>query len=93
MTMHRVIAYDVSDDNTRAKLAAVLGSIGERLQKSVFLCEANQDGIDAAVRRAGSLINHGTDALHLFPQCPECHRGIRTIGQAHVPKTIEYWII
>lgn len=93
MNIRQVVAYDVSNDNTRAKLAAVLGSIGERLQKSVFLCEAATDDIDAAVHRASTLINHGTDAIHLFPQCPECHGQIKTIGQAHVPEAIEYWII
>ena len=33
-----LIAYDISDDKTRAKAAAVIEQYAARLQKSVWLC-------------------------------------------------------
>jgi CRISPR-associated protein Cas2 len=91
--MRTVVAYDVTDNNARARLAAALGSIGERLQKSVFLCDVDDKDLAAVLHRAAKLINHETDSVHVFPQCAECHADVHTLGQAHVPQAVEYWII
>jgi CRISPR-associated protein Cas2 len=91
--MRTVVAYDVSDGNSRAKLAAVLGAIGERLQKSVFLCDVPATDLEAALRRATAIIDHTTDSVHAFPQCSDCDTAVRAIGQAHVPAAVEYWIL
>jgi CRISPR-associated protein Cas2 len=70
--MKTIVAYDVSDDGTRAKLAALLGSMGERLQRSVFQCELSDEQLAVVLRRADTLIDHDGDSVHLFAQCTEC---------------------
>ncbi len=91
--MRVIITYDIVDNNTRVKVAKALGSIGERIQKSVFLCDTDRRILQEVLDRAESLIDHDTDAIHLFPQCRECHDEIRTYGQARTPAQHAYWVV
>jgi CRISPR-associated protein Cas2 len=90
--MRSVIAYDISDSNSRVKVASLLGSIGERIQRSVFLCDIDEKRLATALWRAAQLIDEGTDSVHVFPQCPTCQGSVRVLGQARVPQDVEYWI-
>ena len=38
-----IVAYDVKEDNRRARIAAVLSAYGFRLQKSVFECQLDAE--------------------------------------------------
>ena len=38
MALTYVIAYDISDDRRRSQVAAVLQAYGDRIQRSVFVC-------------------------------------------------------
>ena len=79
--MNTIVAYDVSDDGTRAKLAALLGSMGDRLRRSVFECELGDERLAAVLRRADTLIDHDRDSVHLFAQCAECDPGSAPSGR------------
>jgi CRISPR-associated endonuclease Cas2 len=43
MALTHVIAYDISDDGRRARVAAVLQAHGDRVQRSVFVCTLEAD--------------------------------------------------
>lgn len=43
--LRRVFAYDVVDDEQRARVAKVLEGVGERLQYSVFAAELDDEGV------------------------------------------------
>lgn len=43
MALTHVIAYDISDDHRRARIAAVLQAYGDRIQRSVFICALEAD--------------------------------------------------
>jgi CRISPR-associated protein Cas2 len=91
--MKVIVAYDISDDGDRAKFSAALSTVGERLQRSVFQCDLTEQQLAQILRHANNLIDHTNDAVHVFPQCPTCTQEVRTVGVAHVPKAVEYWII
>ncbi|MBI1758224.1 MAG: CRISPR-associated endonuclease Cas2 [Actinobacteria bacterium] len=91
--MRTVVAYDISDDGRRARFAAVLAAMGERIQKSVFTCELDDDQLSFVVGHANELVDLGNDRVHLLTQCPDCAAAIRTVGQATIPRAVEYWIL
>jgi CRISPR-associated protein Cas2 len=88
-----IIAYDVTSNGARVKLANVLSSIGDRLQKSVFMCDTDLKTLDAVLKRADQLIDHRTDSIHVFPLCERCESNSQSFGQAFVPQTSDFWVL
>lgn len=86
-----VAAYDVSDDNRRARLAAVLQTWGDRVQFSVFMVTVSDDELTQLRAKAEAIIDPQTDSLYLFRQCADCWDGLDFVGQAHVPSEPLYW--
>jgi CRISPR-associated protein Cas2 len=91
--MRMIITYDVTDSNSRVKIANVLSSVGERLEKSVFLCDADSTMFAGVLRKAQTLLDPSTDSLHVFPQCPKCEADAQTLGRAHIPERSECWVL
>uniref|UniRef100_UPI003CD06BCA CRISPR-associated endonuclease Cas2 n=1 Tax=Saccharothrix mutabilis TaxID=33921 RepID=UPI003CD06BCA len=57
MAMTTLVCYDVSDDITRARLAAYLQHRGNRIQRSVFLCHLDPDKLTELRTHVDTLIN------------------------------------
>lgn len=91
--MRSIIAYDISDNGRRARFAAALSEVGDRIQKSVFACEIDDDQQANILRKASELIDVETDRVHLVAQCPDCAARLGTVGQAREFSTPEYWIL
>lgn len=91
--MNVVIAYDVSDNDRRARLAAILGGYGVRLQKSVFECLLDDDELASVLSTASALLNLDHDVLHVFRQCQACFAARREFGESHSPLHDLYWVI
>lgn len=91
--MNVIIAYDVSDDDRRARLAALLGRHGVRIQKSVFQCVLDTATAHDLIEQAESLLNLNHDVLHLFPQCEPCSSSQHAIGQVNRTMDQYYWIV
>ena len=56
MALTTVIAYDVSEDARRARLAALLQMHGDRIQFSVFLCRLDDGELDELIDAAERII-------------------------------------
>ena len=93
MAITVVIAYDISNDNHRARIAALLASWGERVQKSVFECTLPADELDNLLKRIDDTINHHRDTVTTWRQCATCFPERTTIGVTHEPTDDRYWII
>ncbi len=61
-----VIAYDISDDKRRERVARVLLAVGERVQKSVFTAYLDPEQQRDLRRDLGVLLRK-EDALEWFP--------------------------
>ncbi len=91
--MNVVIAYDVGDDQRRAKLSAVLSAYGSRIQKSVFACLVDDKSLDLIRERIDHLIDHDHDVVHILFECSGCSDRQLRFGQAHQPLKELWWIV
>jgi CRISPR-associated protein Cas2 len=75
-----VIAYDVTDDSRRTRLASLLLDYGDRVQKSVFEADLNATEMQEMIEQAAKYIAAG-DSLRIYPLCQSCLANIRSIGR------------
>ncbi len=88
-----IAAYDVREDDRRARLAAVLQSMGDRVQKSVFVIMIDETELDELKRRSLTIINPKTDSFLVFRQCSPCWSDQVAIGQARTPSPVTHWAV
>lgn len=88
-----VAAYDVTSDDRRARLAALLQSVGDRVQRSVFVLSLEPDSLDELRSRAMAVIDPDADSLYLFRQCADCWEQVQCIGQADPPSRTLFWAV
>jgi CRISPR-associated endonuclease Cas2 len=62
-----VIAYDVTTQRRRARIARKLEALGIRLQKSVFLVLGSRLGVQRLVNEIESEIDNATDCACAWP--------------------------
>lgn len=93
MAMTVIAAYDVSNDDRRAQMAALLGNYGVRIQRSVFQCHLDQEEYELVVRRAEALLDLNLDVFHLIPTCDSCRSGRVEMGQVNRVMDELYWIV
>ena len=92
-TLTLIAAYDVRDDDRRARLAATLQSVGDRVQKSVFVLMIDSQSFSELRLRAGQIIDPDTDSLLFFRQCATCWDSHVPLGQGHVPEEVTHWAV
>jgi len=88
-----VAAYDVREDDRRAHLAATLQTVGDRVQKSVFVIVVDEPGFVELRARALQIINPDTDSLMFFRQCALCWDSRQPLGQGRVPDAVTHWAV
>jgi CRISPR-associated protein Cas2 len=88
-----LVAYDISRDERRARLAAYLQTWGERLQRSVFVCTVAPDELPELQRRLADMVDPDTDAVHILPTCGACWDRLIAIGQADREPDKPYWMV
>ena len=91
--MNVVIAYDVSDDRKRLRLATLLLQHGVRRQRSVFECELDGAALASLLERTSEIVELNHDVVHTFAQCATCLRDRKALGQAPVDLQEECWIV
>ena len=93
MALTHVIAYDISDDKRRARVAAILQAYGDRVQRSVFVATVDDGMLAEARERISQIINPGTDSVYIFRQCAACWEEVGIYGQATVSHETLYWAV
>ncbi len=88
-----IAAYDVCEDQRRARLAAMLQTLGDRVQKSVFVILLDADELAELQAQSLKLINPDTDSLMLFRQCETCWQSKVALGQGHAPEGVTHWLV
>lgn len=92
-TLTLIAAYDIREDDRRAKLAAVLQSIGDRVQKSVFVIMIDDAELDELRQRSLQIIDPRVDSFLVFRQCSPCWTKQLAIGQAKTPSPVTHWAV
>lgn len=93
MALTAVVAYDVSEDRRRARLAALLQRHGDRVQFSVFVCRLDDEELTGLLESGRTIIDVHTDSIYVFRQCADCWSAIGSVGQAHPPQPTLYWAV
>jgi len=68
--MHLLVAFDISDNKVRRKVAIELLKHGVRIQHSVFELRLHKHELTALTRQIKQRIELG-DRLHYVPLCPK----------------------
>lgn len=90
--MKVIIAYDISTDDTRARVSALLATHGARIQKSVYECFIDDTQLAEVLAKTESWINLKHDVVHAFPVCISCAERRTAIGQDTAIVDDAYWI-
>ncbi len=77
--MH-IIAYDITKDGKRVKLAKILLDYGDRVQDSVFEADIGPRDVTFIVKSSADLID-SSDSLRIYPICKACAQRIVAIGR------------
>lgn len=93
MALTVILAYDISDNNARARVAAAVSTWGDRIQRSVYQLTLADDDLDELLQRIEQLINVNRDAVNVYVQCSTCDGKARHVGQAVLPTPEPYWIL
>lgn len=88
-----IATYDVTRDDRRSRLAAILQSLGDRVQKSVFILTVNHEQLDELRRRADDILDLDEDSFYLVRQCSGCWEVLECVGQAHPPEQVLHWAV
>jgi CRISPR-associated protein Cas2 len=91
MAVTVVVAYDISEDLRRARAAATIQRVGDRIQRSVYLCAADSPELDELMTRLLDVIDPDTDSVYMLHQCLACWDKVRVLGQATVEPPALYW--
>jgi len=88
-----VIAYDISEDRRRSRVAATLQTFGDRIQRSVFILSIEPAALEELRASVHEMINLDVDSIYVFRQCAACWETIGIHGQATVEKEPLYWAV
>jgi CRISPR-associated protein Cas2 len=88
-----VVAYDISEDRRRSRVAAVLQAYGDRVQRSVFVATLNAERLQEVRERVSEIIDATTDSVYVFRQCAACWEVVGVHGQATVEDEPLYWAV
>jgi len=76
-----VVAYDISDDKRRQKIAKVLEQHGIRCNESVFECLLTESRINALKQKLNRLVDLQEDSLLIYFLCKPCVLKRETLGK------------
>ncbi len=88
-----IATYDVTHDDRRSKLAALLQSLGDRVQKSVFILTIDDKQLSDLADRSSEILDLDADSFYIFRQCAACWEGLQCHGQAHAPTQVLHWAV
>lgn len=79
--MHYLIAYDITDDRRRHRIAKLLEGYGTRSQYSLFECHLTPHQLRRLRHRLDRHLNHDTDRLAIYPIAANLEPKIQRLGQ------------
>ena len=80
-----LIAYDISSNKMRNKIAELLEQYGERINLSVFECMLSHRQKEEIIDTLGSMINPQTDSIRVYFICKTCYGKSTVIGREEPP--------
>ena len=83
-----IIAYDITEDSRRNKVAALLEAHGTRRNKSVFECMVSESQLKKIRTELAQFIDATTDTVLVYRICLDCYIKSELIGKpTNLPPT------
>lgn len=82
--MFVVVSYDIVDDKKRLRVAKLLKSYGERVQKSVFECRLDDRLYLKMKREIEKIIDWEEDGVRYYILCAGCLKNVDISGVGYV---------
>ena len=87
-----MIAYDISDDRIRYRVAKILENHGTRVQYSVFECSLREQEGRLLREQLLDLLEQG-DSLRWYPLCVWCRKRIVRQGCGEETQFEDYYLL
>ena len=88
--MEWIVAYDISGNLDRERVAARLLSLGVRLQRSVY--QVDVDDVDGLLADLAAMIDLDQDIMQAFRQCRSCGQATVAEGQTGPSMRQHWWV-
>ncbi|GAP23057.1 CRISPR-associated endonuclease Cas2 [Leptolinea tardivitalis] len=79
-----ILAYDISNDKRRTKIAKLMESSGTRVQGSVFEAWFSPKELDKVVQRSKRILVDKEDSLRVYFLCEDCRKKVSLYGKGKV---------
>lgn len=80
--MRTVVAYDISCDRSRKRVAGLLIGVLNRVQYSVFEGEVPQPLLKSVIQNALQYLDGETDSLRVYRLCAFCEGRVDAYGRS-----------
>lgn len=88
-----VVCYDISDARRLRNVAKVMRDMGERVQKSVFECELDDEGHARMLARVRVVMNMKEDSVRVYRLCAACRKKREAYGIGDVVEPPEVYVV
>jgi len=75
-----VVSYDVTQDESRSRLAKLVLDYGKRVQKSVYECHIDDGELVELQERVAQIIDMSRDSVRYYTICKKCYFAIEMQG-------------
>ncbi|NSW52353.1 MAG: CRISPR-associated endonuclease Cas2 [Anaerolineae bacterium] len=76
-----LVAYDISHNKRRTKVARVMESVGARVQGSVFEVWLNSRELEDMQQRLKKVLADKEDSIRIYFLCNACQKKVMILGQ------------
>lgn len=91
--MFLVVAYDIVDDNRRAKVSSTLKNFGQRVQKSVFECYLDKEQMARMRQEVEELIDPANDSILYYSLCRKDEAKVDFLGKNIIYRDEDYFLV
>jgi CRISPR-associated protein Cas2 len=76
-----LVIYDICDEKRLNRVARLVQSYGQRVQRSVFECELDKNSLTRFQQQLALIIDKDEDAVKFFRLCNRCWEKCVALGQ------------
>jgi len=91
--LHIVASYDISDPKRLGKVARAMKGYGERVLKSIFECNLDQEKFAEMKSKIDEIIEPIEDSVRYYILCGKCIREVEHSGKGELFQEDEDYII
>jgi CRISPR-associated protein Cas2 len=91
--MRYVVAYDISSNDRRRRIADLLLGWGDRVQYSVFEIDVSARELEEVLRVVEPFVHAPVDRLRVWRLCASCQRATHAVGGGDIADPDLAWVV